>query len=224
MSAEAVDLILKNAKAEGPFFAVLIALGHYADESWKAWPSISSLSKVARVSERTVHNAIASLSASREIEIDPCAGPSRCNIYILRVHGMHPAPRAPRRVHHVHPKGIRSSPSQKIPNSQSNSLDKNGRSADSTSRALAVVLSRIERGFNPDSGAPVFREGPDYFSLFFKPIQVRRVSLEFVTLAVPQAFIDEFGDIQAATRNLRDRIEEADSKFMRGRKLALEVL
>lgn len=73
MSAEAVTVVLHHSKAEGTAKLVLWGIAnHHSDAG--AWPSISTLSKYASVSERRVQQIIRELAAMGEIAIEEQGG------------------------------------------------------------------------------------------------------------------------------------------------------
>lgn len=94
--------------------AVLVALADRASTRARAcWPSVADLMARTCLSKRSVLNAIEGLEASRAITV--ARSHRKANRYVITpesfkswVHVVHPklgAPRAPSRVHHVHPQG-----------------------------------------------------------------------------------------------------------------------
>jgi hypothetical protein len=73
MSAEAVTVVLHHSKAEGTLKLVLWGIAnHHSDGG--AWPSIATLAKYAKVSERRVQQIIRDLARMGEISITEQGG------------------------------------------------------------------------------------------------------------------------------------------------------
>lgn len=91
MSVEAIAIVLHHSRAAGTAKTVLIGIANH-DGDGGSWPSISTLAKYARVTERNVQKAIRDLVALGEIEVKPQAGGNhhtearyRPNRYDIRV-------------------------------------------------------------------------------------------------------------------------------------------
>lgn len=63
MSIKAITWVLDDCPASGTELLVMIALADYADESGVSWPSIATLARRARCSERTAQRAVRALEA-----------------------------------------------------------------------------------------------------------------------------------------------------------------
>src|SRR5690349_6494385 len=85
MSFAALRHVWDSSRQTGAAFTVLLALADYADETGVAWPSVESLARKARLSERTTHYALAQLHRSGEIVIETGRGRNRPNQYRLRL-------------------------------------------------------------------------------------------------------------------------------------------
>lgn len=73
MSAEAVTVVLHHSKTEGTHKLVLWGIANHHSDSG-AWPSIATLAKYAKVSERRVQQIIRDLSRIGEIAIEEQGG------------------------------------------------------------------------------------------------------------------------------------------------------
>jgi hypothetical protein len=68
VSIEVLSAVWKRSTQEGKCLLVLLALADNADEDrWLAWPSVATLAKKARMSERSVQRALRSLEDAGEI-------------------------------------------------------------------------------------------------------------------------------------------------------------
>ena len=73
MSAEAVTVVLHHSKSEGTVKLVLWGIANHHSDSG-AWPSIATLAKYAKVSERRVQQIIRELERMGEIAIEEQGG------------------------------------------------------------------------------------------------------------------------------------------------------
>lgn len=91
MSVESLAIVLHHSEASGTAKVVILGIANH-DGDGGAWPTIETLAKYARCSERTVQRALADLEASGEITIRlqrggdlECRGDRRPNRYDLNV-------------------------------------------------------------------------------------------------------------------------------------------
>ena len=85
MSAEAVTVVLHHSKTEGTSKLVLWGIAnHHSD--YGAWPSVATLAKYAKVSERRVQQIIRELSQMGEIAIEEQGGLGRQQYKTNRYH------------------------------------------------------------------------------------------------------------------------------------------
>jgi DNA-binding MarR family transcriptional regulator len=83
----AVALVMEHASedlTQGEYL-VLVAIASYADADGRAWPTIESLARRARVTERTVNRAIKTLQEIGELEVESRASGRRSNSYVVAV-------------------------------------------------------------------------------------------------------------------------------------------
>jgi hypothetical protein len=76
MSVESLAIALHHSRAEGTALLVLIGIANH-DGDGGAWPKIATLAKYARVKDRAVTNAIATLVKLGEIRVHHNAGGTR---------------------------------------------------------------------------------------------------------------------------------------------------
>jgi len=69
-----------NDKSE---ILVLIALADFCNDSGECWPSIGTIARKSRMTERGVQKIIARLCSIGWITIDPKAGRRGCNLYVI---------------------------------------------------------------------------------------------------------------------------------------------
>lgn len=83
MSIPAISAAFAESQAMGGDFLVLLALADYANEDGLAWPSVPTLAKKARLSERSVRRALRALESLGEIEVKQYAGVNGTHLYHL---------------------------------------------------------------------------------------------------------------------------------------------
>lgn len=84
MSVQAMSWVFENSKHKGNAFVVLLVIANSAKEDGTgAWPSVKTIGKRARVSDRTVQRLLPFLARSGELEIELGAGPAGTNLYSL---------------------------------------------------------------------------------------------------------------------------------------------
>ena len=82
MSVQAMGWVIEHSKFTGCNFVVLLMIANHArSDGTGAWPSIGTLARESRVSERTVHRAIKELEISGELKVTYKQGPNGTNYY-----------------------------------------------------------------------------------------------------------------------------------------------
>lgn len=81
MSIRVMTRVWDHSKARNGERLVLLAIADFADDTGRAFPSISSLKAKSALSERGVQQAIAKLQESGELRVDVAAGPHGVNVY-----------------------------------------------------------------------------------------------------------------------------------------------
>lgn len=81
MSIRVMAKIWKSSQARGGELLVLLAIADFADDDGIAYPSVSTLGKKARLSERQVQRAIRRLTALGELAVETGKGPHGCHLY-----------------------------------------------------------------------------------------------------------------------------------------------
>ena len=82
-----LDWIWKNSKQSGHGLNLMLAIGDFADEEGRAYPSVNTLATKARVSERTVQRLLKAIEADGELRVYRGAGPRRCHVYRVLLDG-----------------------------------------------------------------------------------------------------------------------------------------
>jgi hypothetical protein len=70
----------------------MLALADYANDDGESWPSVASLTRKSRLSERGVQTVLKRLAVAGWLEIEPGNGRNNTNLYRI----INPAPAAPR--------------------------------------------------------------------------------------------------------------------------------
>ncbi len=81
MSHKVSTFVWKFSQAKYASRLVLVALADFADDEGYCWPSVKTIAKKARVSERTAQYGIRQLIEIGELAVDPNCGPNGCNVY-----------------------------------------------------------------------------------------------------------------------------------------------
>lgn len=88
-SVQAISWVIEHSKHKGNSLTVLIMIANHAkSDGTGAWPSIPTLAKEARISERTVQRTIGRLTRwqhnfAAELICERGKGPNGCNLYSL---------------------------------------------------------------------------------------------------------------------------------------------
>jgi hypothetical protein len=84
MSIAALSYVWQNSKQSHGNLLVLLAIADYSkDDGSGAWPSIETLGKKARLSERQVLRCIKELVDAKELIVQSKAGPHGSNLYAV---------------------------------------------------------------------------------------------------------------------------------------------
>lgn len=81
MSIDVMSWVWKNSKQEGGALLTLLAMADFADDNGICWPSIPTLAKKARVSERQMFRILSELKSSGEIETVKIGGGRKSTTY-----------------------------------------------------------------------------------------------------------------------------------------------
>ena len=85
MSVQAISHVIENSKQNGnPFMVLLMIANHAKSDGTGAWPSIPTLARESRISERTVQRCITRLVKEGELRVHQNAGPHGCHLYDVR--------------------------------------------------------------------------------------------------------------------------------------------
>lgn len=79
-----MSAIWDASKLNGTALLLVLALADYANEDGVCWPSIPTLAKKARISERQTQRLLQELETGGHIAIDKNAGPKGVNLYTVR--------------------------------------------------------------------------------------------------------------------------------------------
>jgi hypothetical protein len=84
MSLKALSRVWEESKQQGGTLLVQLAIADFADDTGgSAWPSIATLAKKSRMSDRNVQFSLARLVKAGELEIREAAGPHGVSVYQL---------------------------------------------------------------------------------------------------------------------------------------------
>lgn len=81
MSIRVMSTVWSESRASGGELLVLLALADFAHDNGVAFPSVQTLARKARLSERQTQRALASLVKKGELKVKKGAGPSGTNLY-----------------------------------------------------------------------------------------------------------------------------------------------
>jgi hypothetical protein len=84
MSIRVMSSVWENTKQSGSNLVILLAISDFANDDGEAWPSVNTLAKKARITERECQFILRKLTEAGEIEIDTNGGPHRCNLYRVK--------------------------------------------------------------------------------------------------------------------------------------------
>ena len=81
MSIYVMSRVWVASESTGSNRLILLAIADFANDEGDAFPSVKTLAKKSRMSERTAQYAIQSLIKSGELRVDKGIGPHGCNLY-----------------------------------------------------------------------------------------------------------------------------------------------
>jgi hypothetical protein len=117
MSISVMSKVWSSSKASHGSLLVLLAIADFANDEGEAYPSIATLQRKARLSERAAQNAIKELQEIGELSIRAGQGRNGTNLY--RVHILPPAEIAP-------PQKVPNTPAEIAPKPSRNVIEDNG--------------------------------------------------------------------------------------------------
>lgn len=89
MSVKCMSRVWESSKAKGASLLILLAIADYAgDDGRGAFPSIKTLAKKSRMSERHVKRLIAALESTQELGVDRGQALRGTNEYVVKVGGV----------------------------------------------------------------------------------------------------------------------------------------
>jgi hypothetical protein len=80
-----MSYVWENSRLGGTELLCLLAISDFADDKGVAYPSVATLSKKLRMSERNTHYLLGKLVDSGELTIERNSGPHGCNLYRVPV-------------------------------------------------------------------------------------------------------------------------------------------
>jgi hypothetical protein len=83
MSIKAMSRIWAESRAEGSDLLVALAIADFANDDGEAFPSVGTLAKKARISQRSVQYSLEKLKNLGELDVEYASGPKGCNRYTL---------------------------------------------------------------------------------------------------------------------------------------------
>jgi hypothetical protein len=81
MSIKVMSYVWEHCTVGGTELLCLLAIADFADDKGAAYPSVATLAKKIRMSERNTHYLLGKLIQSGDLEIERGAGPYGCNLY-----------------------------------------------------------------------------------------------------------------------------------------------
>lgn len=88
MSILITSMAWEYSKSDGSTLLTLLAIADFANAQGVSYPSIATLAKKARISERMTQYAIAKLREMGELDVSIGTGPHGCNTYTVRVQSL----------------------------------------------------------------------------------------------------------------------------------------
>ena len=92
MSIRVMSRVWERSRQSGGALLVLLAMADFADDQGLAFPSIGTLARKARLSERQVQRVLAELAAAGELVVRPGAGRQGSHLFRVTVGAATPAP------------------------------------------------------------------------------------------------------------------------------------
>jgi hypothetical protein len=84
MSISVMASVWDESSLSGTELLLLLAIADFADERGIAYPSVATLARKIRMSDRNVRYLLTNLVESGELEIDRNAGPKGCNLFRVK--------------------------------------------------------------------------------------------------------------------------------------------
>ena len=81
MSIRAITAVWDHSQHDGSKLLLMLALADFANDDAISWPSVATLARMVRLSDRQVRSLLRELEASGEIATDVAAGPGGSNLY-----------------------------------------------------------------------------------------------------------------------------------------------
>lgn len=81
MAISVMTNVWEKSQASGTELLLLLAIADFANQDGLAYPSVPTLAKKIRMSERNTHYLLRKLEATRELKIERNAGPKGCNLF-----------------------------------------------------------------------------------------------------------------------------------------------
>lgn len=83
MSIDVMNTVWKHSSQKGGALLMLLAIADFADDDGFAWPSVTTLAKKARMSERNARYVLRSLEQAGEIQTTPRGGQHGTSGYVV---------------------------------------------------------------------------------------------------------------------------------------------
>lgn len=88
LSVQAISWVLDHSEARlGPRHVLISIANHSKSDGTGAWPSVRTIARESKLSEREVRYALRELETSGELKTARAKGPSGCNLYSLPLMG-----------------------------------------------------------------------------------------------------------------------------------------
>ena len=93
LSVQAISWVVEHSQTKAnPFIVLLMIANHAHSDGTGAWPSIETLARESRLSERTVQRAIRRLEKTGELEVERSDGGRKSNYYCVKMSGVKVTP------------------------------------------------------------------------------------------------------------------------------------
>lgn len=79
-----MSFVWEHSQLGGTELLCLLAIADFADDRGIAYPSVATLAKKIRMSERNTHYLLSKLAQTDELSIDRNAGPKGCNVFRVK--------------------------------------------------------------------------------------------------------------------------------------------
>ncbi len=81
MAIRTMSLVWDHSTLGGTELLLLLAIADFADETGRAWPSVATLAKKIRMSERNARYLLKKIAATGELVVEHGKGPRGCNLF-----------------------------------------------------------------------------------------------------------------------------------------------